>query len=101
MMKLSPLKSRELHRHAPVTFDTPTTKEKVMTEAVEKSGIKRRGFGSLDKEKARAIQSKGGKSAHLQGLAHQFTSEEAVLAGRKGGLAKKRNMDMAVAVKPN
>ncbi len=51
-----------------------------------KSGVKRRGFGSMDPAKHRAIASRGGKSAHAQGKAHQYTSEEARLAGLKGGL---------------
>lgn len=45
----------------------------------------KRGFASMDPEKQRAIASKGGKSAHLQKTAHTWTSEEARLAGRKGG----------------
>ena len=45
----------------------------------------KRGFASMDAEKQRAIASKGGKAAHLKGTAHEFTSEEARIAGRKGG----------------
>lgn len=44
-----------------------------------------RGFGSMDKVKQRAIASKGGKAAHAQGGAHEWSSEEAREAGRKGG----------------
>jgi general stress protein YciG len=46
-----------------------------------------RGFASMDAAKQREIASKGGKAAHQQGVAHEFTSEEARLAGRKGGEA--------------
>lgn len=49
-----------------------------------------RGFAAMDREKARAIASKGGKAAHAQGTAHRFTSEEAREAGRKGGIAPHR-----------
>ena len=41
----------------------------------------------MDVEKQRAIASKGGKAAHAKGTAHEFTSEEAREAGRKGGEA--------------
>jgi uncharacterized protein len=44
-----------------------------------------RGFRGLSPEKRREISSKGGKAAHQRGTAHQFTSEEARSAGRKGG----------------
>jgi len=40
----------------------------------------------MDPAKQREIASKGGKSAHAKGKAHQFTQEEARIAGQKGGL---------------
>lgn len=49
-----------------------------------------RGFASMSPEKQRAIASKGGKAAHEKGTAHQFTSEEAKIAGRKGGAAYRK-----------
>lgn len=47
-----------------------------------------RGFASMDPQKQREIASKGGKAAHQSGRAHEFTSEEAREAGRKGGQAR-------------
>ncbi len=55
------------------------------------SRTSRRGFASMDQEKQRQISSKGGKAAHLAGKAHQFNSQEAREAGRKGGSASSRN----------
>lgn len=46
-----------------------------------------RGFASMDRSKQREIASKGGKAAHQKGTAHEWTSDEAREAGRKGGLA--------------
>ncbi len=46
-----------------------------------------RGFAAMDREKQRAIASKGGKAAHAKGTAHEFTPDEARAAGRKGGQA--------------
>jgi general stress protein YciG len=46
-----------------------------------------RGFASMDPNKQREIASKGGKAAHQKGTAHEWTSEEARDAGRKGGIA--------------
>ncbi len=45
----------------------------------------RRGFASMSREKQREIASKGGRAAHQKGTAHEWTSEEARQAGRKGG----------------
>ena len=44
-----------------------------------------RGFASMDRAKQREIASKGGKAAHQKGTAHEWTSDEARNAGRKGG----------------
>jgi general stress protein YciG len=49
-----------------------------------------RGFASMDRARQREIASKGGKAAHQKGTAHEWTSEEARDAGRKGGLASHR-----------
>jgi general stress protein YciG len=54
------------------------------------NGKSRRGFASMDPAKVRAIASQGGKAAHAQGRAHEYTSEEARAAGRKGGLEAHR-----------
>jgi uncharacterized protein len=48
----------------------------------------------MDRALVSAIASKGGKAAHERGTAHEFTTEEARVAGRKGGQAshaKKRS----------
>jgi general stress protein YciG len=44
----------------------------------------------MDRAKQRDIASKGGKAAHQKGTAHEWTSEEAREAGRKGGMASHR-----------
>ena len=48
----------------------------------------RRGFACVDPDKRSEIASKGGKAAHAAGTAHEFTSEKAREAGRKGGIAR-------------
>lgn len=52
-----------------------------------------RGFASMDLSKQREIASKGGKAAHAQGRAHEFTSAEARDAGRKGGHVVSQDRD--------
>jgi len=56
-----------------------------------KSGSSNRGFASMDPQRQREIASEGGKAAHEKGTAHEFTSEEAREAGRKGGMARSQN----------
>lgn len=57
------------------------------------SGSRNRGFASMDPEKQREIARKGGRAAHEQGKAHEFTSDEARQAGRKGGERVSANRD--------
>jgi len=45
----------------------------------------RRGFALMDQERRRQIASKGGRAAHRRGTAHEWTTDEAREAGRKGG----------------
>lgn len=40
----------------------------------------------MDPEKQREIARKGGRAAHEKGTAHEWTTDEARTAGRKGGL---------------
>ncbi|MEX2010450.1 MAG: KGG domain-containing protein [Parcubacteria group bacterium] len=50
-----------------------------------------RGFAGMNPDRQREIASAGGRAAHQSGNAHEFTSEEAREAGRKGGRARSRN----------
>jgi general stress protein YciG len=54
------------------------------TSAQEK---KKRGFAAMDRNQVQEVARKGGMAAHRAGKAHEFNSEEARAAGRKGGLA--------------
>ncbi|HUY75889.1 MAG TPA: KGG domain-containing protein [Ktedonobacterales bacterium] len=52
-----------------------------------------RGFASMDPDKQREIASKGGRAAHQLGTAHEWTSDEARAAGRKGGAASRQRLN--------
>lgn len=51
----------------------------------------KKGFAVMDPDTQRQIARLGGRIAHSLGNAHEFTSGEAKLAGRKGGLISSRN----------
>jgi general stress protein YciG len=57
------------------------------TASGEAKAKRARGFGAMDRKLVSEIARKGGKAAHSAGTAHEFTSEEARAAGRKGGRA--------------
>ena len=53
----------------------------------------KKGFGAMDPQHQREIASEGGKTAHEKGKAHEWNSEEARAAGRKGGEIVSRNRE--------
>ena len=57
-----------------------------------------RGFASMDPARQREIASLGGRAAHRSGNAHEFDSDEARAAGRKGGEAISRNRAHMAAI---
>jgi general stress protein YciG len=61
------------------------------TNQGNQGGKSNRGFASMDPQRQREIASEGGRAAHEKGTAHEFTSEEAREAGRKGGMARSAN----------
>lgn len=52
---------------------------------------RKQGFALMDPARVREIASMGGKKAHTDGRAHQWTSEEARRAGQLSVIAKQRN----------
>ena len=70
-----------------VMQETPRNSHNEMEAAPGKPAgrTSRRGFAAMDQKKQKLIASMGGRAAHERGQAHEFTSEEARNAGRKGG----------------
>jgi general stress protein YciG len=66
---------------------TVSTDAQAVAAPVEERRPRRRGFAAMDRDRVKEIASKGGKAAHAAGTAHQFSSDEARNAGRKGGMA--------------
>lgn len=62
------------------------------------TGKSRRGFASMDPSRQREIASKGGRAAHAKGTAHEWSSDEARVAGRKGGEVVSRDRDHMAAI---
>ncbi|MFN8580981.1 MAG: KGG domain-containing protein [Gemmatimonadaceae bacterium] len=62
------------------------------------SGKSKRGFASMDPARQREIASRGGRAAHEKGTAHEWTPDEARVAGRKGGEVVSRDRDHMSAI---
>jgi uncharacterized protein len=65
----------------------------------EKPVTKRlRGFAAMPAERQRAIASAGGRAAHESGNAHEFDTDAAREAGRKGGYKVSENREHMAAI---
>jgi general stress protein YciG len=47
---------------------------------------RKRGFAAMDPERQKEIASKGGRAAHAKGTAHEWSRDQARIAGKKGGV---------------
>ena len=75
-----------------------------MASTNEKGESRGRGFAGMDPERQRQISSQGGKAAHQKGTAHEFDSNEAREAGRKGGMVsggRRRAREQAQGGRPS
>jgi len=52
-----------------------------------------RGFAAMSPERQKQIASEGGRAAHRLGVAHEWNSDEARNAGRKGGQIVSQNRE--------
>ena len=62
------------------------------------TGKSKRGFASMDPARQREIASRGGRAAHAKGTAHEWSPDEARVAGRKGGEVLSRDREHMAAI---
>jgi general stress protein YciG len=86
-LRARPLQGRAVEEDVDMTTQTSADQPK-----------SHRGFASMDLTRQREIASKGGKAAHAQGRAHEFTADEARNAGRKGGEVVSRDREHMAAI---
>ena len=68
-----------------------TRARKSSTSRTRRASGNRRGFAGMTDQRQRAIAAEGGRAAHKQGTAHEFSRAEARQAGQKGGEAVSRD----------
>ncbi len=73
--------------HSPATQETPRTSQSGENMEPGEPARRRRGFAAMDPKLVSLLASRGGKAAQRAGTAHRFNTEEARVAGRKGGQA--------------
>jgi len=68
------------------------------TSGTRRSSSSRRGFAGMTDQRQRQIAAEGGRAAHEQGTAHEFSTSEARQAGQKGGEAVSRDRSHMAAI---
>ncbi len=72
--------------------------DKYTNEETQSKASDKRGLASASEETRRRVASMGGKAAHASGNAHEFDSNEAREAGRKGGERVSQNREHMSAI---
>jgi general stress protein YciG len=76
-----------MNHENPTDQFAPVESASVESDVKPATAKRRRGFAAMDPKLVVELATRGGKAAHRAGTAHEFTSEEARIAGRKGGIA--------------
>jgi uncharacterized protein len=88
--KKSSTRSSSSKSRAPKSRATKSRSTKSRTRS-QRASSNGRGFAGMSEQRQREIAAQGGRAAHRQGTAHEFSAAEARKAGQKGGEAVSRN----------
>ena len=69
---------------SPPTRALEVAKEEMSAMIMRQGTGRARGLAAMSPEKRKEIASKGGRTSQARGTAHQWTPEEASVAGKKG-----------------
>ena len=67
--------------------------QQTMTSTSSSRRRNARGFAAMSPERQKQIASEGGRAAHKLGVAHEWNSDEARKAGKKGGQIVSQNRE--------
>lgn len=73
-------------------FDSRNDQQEV-TNSSSNGRKSNRGFAAMSPERQKQIASEGGRAAHKLGVAHEWNSDEARKAGKKGGQIVSQNRE--------
>jgi general stress protein YciG len=74
-------------------FDGMNDQQQEMSNSSSNGRRSNRGFAAMSRERQKQIASEGGRAAHKMGVAHEWNSEEARKAGKKGGQIVSQNRE--------
>jgi len=88
----------QLPKLIPANASDTKHRERTQVPHRKSTSHRRTGFARLDPATVREVASKGGRAAHAQGRAHEFTPETAAIAGKKGGENVSRDREHMAAI---
>lgn len=74
-------------------FDGMNDQQQEVSNSSSNGRRSNRGFAAMSPERQKQIASEGGRAAHKLGVAHEWNSDEARKAGKKGGQIVSQNRE--------
>ncbi|HWI92264.1 MAG TPA: KGG domain-containing protein [Flavisolibacter sp.] len=74
-------------------FDGMSDQQQEISNSSSNGRRSNRGFAAMSPERQKQIASEGGRAAHKLGVAHEWNSDEARKAGKKGGQIVSQNRE--------
>ena len=87
------IENQSSERQEEMSRDYESNEQQEMTSNSSNSRRSARGFAAMSPERQKQIASEGGRAAHKLGVAHEWNSDEARKAGKKGGQIVSQNRE--------
>src|SRR6476620_665532 len=87
------IENQSSERQEEMSRDYESNEQQEMTSNSSNGRRSARGFAAMSPERQKQIASEGGRAAHKLGVAHEWNSDEARKAGKKGGQIVSQNRE--------
>ena len=87
------IENQSSERQEEMSRDYESNGQQEMTSNSSNGRRSARGFAAMSPERQKQIASEGGRAAHKLGVAHEWNSDEARKAGKKGGQIVSQNRE--------
>ena len=95
MLSAGQIENQNIERQEEMSrgFDGMDNQQEISSNANSNGRKSSRGFAAMSPERQKQIASEGGRAAHKLGVAHEWNSDEARKAGKKGGQIVSQNRE--------
>lgn len=95
MLSAGQIENQNIERQEEMSrgFDGMDNQQEISSNGNSSGRKSSRGFAAMSPERQKQIASEGGRAAHKLGVAHEWNSDEARKAGKKGGQIVSQNRE--------